>query len=68
MVQDIEEKDYDYDKIAKMPGIVAYVCKDGDTLWSIAKKFYSTADSIKEINDIKGEVAKDQMIVVAKKM
>ena len=51
-----------------MPGIVAYVCKDGDTLWSIAKKFYSTADSIKEINDIKGEVAKDQMIVVAKKM
>ena len=68
VVQDIEEKDYDYDKIAKMPGIVAYVCKDGDTLWSIEKKFYSTADSINEINNIKREVAKDQMIVVAKKM
>ena len=68
VVKSIEEKELDMDAIGKMPGIVAYVCKEGDTMWSVAKKFYTTVECIRDINDIKGELVKDQMVIVKKKM
>ena len=68
VITDIEESDYDMEKISNMPGIVGYVCKDGDTLWSIAKMFYTTVDCLTEVNDLKGDVEPGQMIVVVKKM
>lgn len=68
VVNAIEEKELNMDAIGKMPGLVAYVCKEGDTMWSVAKKFYTTVDCIREINDIKGDLVKDQMVLVVKKM
>ena len=29
-----------------MPGITVYIVKPGDTLWDIAKKFYTTVEEI----------------------
>lgn len=68
VIVDIEEKEYDMEKISSLPGIVGYVCKKGDTLWSIAKSFYTTVESLKSINEIKGELEPGQMLVVVKKM
>lgn len=68
VITDIEERDYDMDAISGMPGIVGYVCKNGDTLWSIAKKFYTTVDCLTEVNDLKGDIEAGQMLVVVKKM
>ena len=68
VITEIEENDYDMDKISNMPGIVGYVCREGDTLWSIAKTFYTTVECLREVNDLKGDVEPGQMIVVVKKM
>ena len=32
-----------------------YVIKPGDTLWDITKKFYTTTEKIRELNDLKTE-------------
>ena len=68
VVTEIDEEDYDMDKISELPGIVGYVCKNGDTLWSIAKKFYTTVDCLREVNEIGNEVEAGQMLVVVKKI
>ncbi len=39
----------------RIPSIVGYVVKDGDTLWDVAKEFYTTMDTIKELNELEGD-------------
>lgn len=68
VVMDYEEKEYDMEKIANMPGIVGYICKSGDTLWSIAKKFYTSVDCIKNINEITDNPKEGQMLIIVKQM
>ena len=68
VVMDYEEKEYDMEKIANMPGIVGYICKSGDTLWSIAKKFYTSVDCIKNINEITDNPKAGQMLIIVKQM
>jgi hypothetical protein len=62
----IEESPIDIEKIQAMPGIVGYLVQEEDTLWKIAKKFYTTVDSIKEINSLTSENVKkgDRLLVV----
>lgn len=50
-----------------MPGLIGYlVCKD-DTLWSIAKKCYTTVDRIKEVNALESdEIAPGDKLVILK--
>lgn len=48
----------DYSRLCEMPGIIGYVVKEDDTLWSLAKKYYTTAASIKKIN----ELDKDELL------
>ena len=44
----------DQEKIRNMPGITVYIVKPGDTLWDIAKKFYTTVEEIIQMNDLDG--------------
>ena len=46
----MEIKPVNLDDKMKLPGITCYIVKPGDTLWSIAKRFYTTVDRIREIN------------------
>lgn len=40
-----------------MPGITVYVVKPEDSLWDIAKKFYTTVEEISAVNELKdGEI------------
>ncbi len=69
VIVDMEEKDYDMEMISALPGIVGYVVKKGDIPWSIAKKFYTTVDSLKKINELKNdELESGQMLVIVKKL
>ena len=40
----------------KMPGIVGYIVKEGDTLWSLAKKYMTSEASIRLVNQIEKDV------------
>ena len=44
----------EYD-LSKAPSIIVYVCKSGDNLWDIAKKYNTTEEEIAEVNEIKVE-------------
>ena len=68
IITNIIEKLYDTAKIAAMPGIVGYVVQPGDTLWKIAKEFYTTVESIKEINGLVDDMLKpgDKLVLMKK--
>ena len=48
----VEEKPLDMKKIEAMPGITVYMVKQEDTLWDIARQFYTTVDEICAVNGI----------------
>lgn len=52
-----------------LPGIILYIARTGDTIWKIAKKYRTTIDELKRINEI--EVGKEikpgtKLLIVAK--
>ncbi len=48
-------KPIDSDAKLKLPGITCYIVKPGDTLWSIAKRYYTTVKRLREINGIEND-------------
>lgn len=52
---DMSVEPIDYSKKGAVPGIVGYIVKPEDTIWSIARKYYATVDSIKSINKLEGD-------------
>ncbi len=68
IITDIDVYDLDYEKLQSMPSIVGYVVKAQDSLWNIAKKYYTTVDRIKELNDLEDTNLKvgDKLIIMKK--
>jgi hypothetical protein len=52
VITDMEILPIDWEKKAAMPGIVGYIVKEGDSIWSIAKEYFSTLDSIRQTNEL----------------
>ena len=66
IIADIEMADLDIEKLQSMPGIIGYVVKKNDSLWNIAKKYYTTVDTIMAINDLEDDNIKegDKLIIM----
>lgn len=43
------------EEMEKRPGIVGYIVKDGDELWSLAKNYMTTVEGIKEVNGLESD-------------
>ena len=69
IIESIEEQPLDMEKIRSMPGITVYMVKQGDTLWDIAKKFYTTMEEIISMNDLEDDqVSSGQPLILVKKV
>lgn len=68
IIQDIEEEELDKEKLQNMPGIIGYLVQPEDTLWDIAKTFYTTIDTIMELNELESDQVKpyDTLILMKK--
>jgi hypothetical protein len=68
IITDIEVADIDLEKLQSMPGMVGYIVKPGDSLWKIAKKYYTTVDNIMAINEMEDDNIKegDKLIIMKK--
>jgi nucleoid-associated protein YgaU len=68
IITNIEVADLDMNKLQSMPGIISYVVKNGDSLWNIAKRFYTTVASIMAVNNLEDERVKegDKLIILKK--
>lgn len=51
-ITEVEIKEMDLKKIQQLPGLVGYIVQPEDTLWDIAKKYYTTPEKICELNEI----------------
>ena len=52
-----------------LPGIILYIARSGDTIWKVAKKYRTTIDELKRINEIEfGKEIKPgtKLLIVAK--
>lgn len=64
---DIDVQDLDMKKIQEMPGIVGYIVQPGDSLWDIAKTYYTTVERIKELNELDtSEVQEGRRLLIVK--
>lgn len=69
VIDKVEEKPLDMKKIQAMPGILVYMVKPEDTLWDIAKRFYTTVEEICQLNEIEETALKPyQPLLLVKKV
>lgn len=66
IITDVVERPLDMEIIRGLPGIVGYIVRDGDSLWSIAKENYTTVANIKEVNKLTTDNIKagDKLVLV----
>ena len=65
----VEEKPLDMQKIRSMPGITVYMVKATDTMWDIAKRFYTTVEEICELNQLENDsLSEGQPLLLVKKV
>lgn len=55
IIVEIKEQPFDEEVLAAMPGMTGYMVKEGDTLWSIAKRFYTSIDRLRRYNNLTGD-------------
>ena len=70
MIQNVRVESIDMNEAAKRPSIVGYLVKDGDDLWTLAKRYSTTVDAIKEVNELSGEQIKqgDRLLIFKEDM
>ena len=66
IMANINEREFSKEELKNMKSMVGYLVKDGDSLWSVAKRFYTTVDMLKEINKIVDRDIKkgDRLLIV----
>lgn len=66
IITDIDVREIDMEARRELPGIVAYIARDGDNLWQLGKKYYVPMDQIRETNHLTGDELKtgDKILIV----
>lgn len=72
MIIGAEELPLKEETMEAMPGIVGYIVKKGDTLWDVAKKFYTTEEAVIKTNGLANgpsgtEIKPGQRLLLVKK-
>ena len=70
VITDVELSPVSMEEMEKRPGIVGYIVKDGDELWTLAKNYMTTIDGIKEINELESDTIKpgDKLMIFKENM
>lgn len=63
---DVESAPLDWEKLQSLPGVVGYTVQPGDTLWNIAKQYYTTVDEIMSTNELTSDEiqAGDKLLII----
>ena len=68
-ITDMREEALDMEQLQKRPGLVGYIAKDGDSLWSIAKENHTTVEDILQDNHRTDEnLRRGEKILIVKKV
>lgn len=58
MIQDVRVEEIPKNENVKLPGVIGYIVKPNDDLWSLAKKYRTTKEGIMEVNEMTEEALK----------
>ena len=67
IIADLELEELDCAARAREPGLIGYVVKKGEELWDIAKEFYTTIDTIMEINKLESDIIHEGDVLLVMK-
>lgn len=69
-IREIKTEDYDMQEIQKGPGVIGYVVKESDELWDLAKKYRTTTEGIREVNQMESDSLKpgDKILIFRENM
>lgn len=68
VIEKIVESPIDDKRFESQPSITIYFAQPGDTLWKIAKRYYSTLDDIRKLNNLDDDTIKPgQQILIPRK-
>lgn len=67
IIADFEIEELNCSAREKEPGLIGYVVKRGDELWNIAKEFYTTVDTIMEINELDNDTVHEGDVILVMK-
>lgn len=70
MIQNVRVEPMDLAEVEKRPSIVGYMVKEGDDLWTLAKRYSTSIDAIREVNDVVGDSLKagDKLLIFKENM
>lgn len=70
VITNVEFQPLSMEEMEKRPGIVGYIVKDGDELWTLAKRYMTTVEGIKEVNGLDSEMIKagDKLLIFKENM
>lgn len=67
IITDMSISEIDYEKMNQLAGIIGYMVQEEDTLWNIAKRYYTSIDSIRKVNQLeRDELTPGQKLVIVK--
>lgn len=58
----------DGERLERMPGIVGYFVQESDSLWEIAKRFHTTVETVRELNELNGEPHPGDCLILIKEV
>lgn len=58
-IEEVECTPVDMEELERQPGIVGYIVKEGDDLWTLAKTYNTTMEGIMEVNQLDSEAVKN---------
>lgn len=70
MIQGVKTEPFEVREIEKRPGVIGYIVKKGDDLWSLAKRYGTTMESIQQVNQLADEMLKvgDRILIFRENM
>lgn len=67
VITDMSVSEIDYEKMNQLAGIIGYMVQEEDTLWNIAKRYYTSIDTIRKVNQLeRDELTAGQRLVIVK--
>jgi len=68
VIEKIVESPVDDKRFESQPSLIIYFTQPGDTLWKIGKRYYSTLDDIRELNNLADDTIKPgQQILIPRR-
>lgn len=67
VITDMSVSEIDYEKMNQLAGIIGYMVQEEDTLWNIAKRYYTSIDTIRKVNQLeRDELTAGQKLIIVK--